>query len=50
MIKGLEGFYHWVELVIMGMTAELTPGGELECLLVDESLDTAGFWIIRECI
>ena len=48
MLKVIEGFHHWAARMIAGKKDRRTTGGEWECPPVDDTLETAGLWPIKE--
>ena len=50
MIKVPERLHNQAARSITGMTTQCTTGGEWYWSLVDEALETAGIWTIKEYI
>ena len=48
MLKVLDGFHHWVDRRILGMTAQRMEDREWDYLLVADVLEAAGLWKIKE--
>ena len=49
-LKVLEGFHHWIARRISGKTAIRVGDNQWECPPIEEALEEAGLWTMKECV